>query len=239
MHGKSALRELFYEYEDCTKCDLLCGSRTQVVFGSGSSTADILVVGEAPGADEDLDGIPFTGKSGRLLLQLLEKVWTAWEDEEELIKIREVEDDKEYFRQVRDLVENRMFFTNVVMCRPEENRTPSTTEIKNCRDRLHKTIYAVDPQLIIAAGKTAASTILGKKVSVTNRRGDIFDVRIPSPVTGAEIRYPMMALLHPSFLLRKGDRALVAKNKGETFKTMGDLRYALTLLSQYNTIAGR
>ena len=125
------------------------------------------------------------------------------------------------------------------MCRPEDNRTPSTTEIKNCRDRLFKTIYAIDPRIILAAGKTAASAIVGKKVAITNRRGDIFDVEIPSPVTGGMIRYPMMAIYHPSFLLRKGDGKLINKKKGETYKTLGDLRYALSLLSNYDTIAGR
>lgn len=235
MHGKTALRLLYDEYDGCQKCDLLCESRTQVVFGSGSATADILVVGEAPGASEDLDGIPFTGKSGRMLLQLFEMVWS----EDEVLGVRGLEDDTEYFRKVRDIIEDRVFFTNVVMCRPEENRTPSTTEIKNCKDRLTRTIYAVDPKLIIAAGKTAASTVLGKKVSVTNKRGEIFDVSIPSPVTGAMIRYPMLVILHPSFLLRKGDRTLVSKKEGETYKTLGDLRYALSLLSNYDTISGR
>ena len=233
MHGLNALRRVVDEYEGCEKCDLLCGSRTQVVFGSGSATADIVIVGEAPGSDEDLDGIPFTGRSGRLLLQLLEKVW----DGEEVEKIRGISDDDEYYRQVRDLVEERVFFTNVVMCHPEENRTPSAKEVKNCKERLHRMIYAVDPKLVIAAGKTAASAILGKKVPIVSKRGEIFDVSITSPVTGESIRYPMMALLHPSYLLRKGDMALVNKKEGDTYLTMGDLRYAMTLLKEYNRIS--
>lgn len=235
MHGLNALRRIVDEYEGCERCDLLCDSRTQIVFGSGSATADIVIVGEAPGSDEDLDGIPFTGRSGRLLLQLLEKVW----DGEEVEKIRGVTDDDEYYRQVRDLVEERVFFTNVVMCHPEENRTPSAKEIKNCKERLHKMIYAVDPKLVIAAGKTAASAVLGKKVPIVSKRGEIFDVSITSPVTGESIRYPMMALLHPSYLLRKGDMSLVSKKEGDTYLTMGDLRYAMTLLKEYNRISRR
>lgn len=235
MHGLNALRRIVDEYEGCERCDLLCDSRTQIVFGSGSATADIIIVGEAPGSDEDLDGIPFTGRSGRLLLQLLEKVW----DGEEVEKIRGVTDDDEYYRQVRDLVEERVFFTNVVMCHPEENRTPSAKEIKNCKERLHKMIYAVDPKLVIAAGKTAASAVLGKKVPIVSKRGEIFDVSITSPVTGESIRYPMMALLHPSYLLRKGDMSLVSKKEGDTYLTMGDLRYAMTLLKEYNRISRR
>lgn len=235
MHGLNALRRIVDEYEGCERCDLLCDSRTQIVFGSGSATADIVIVGEAPGSDEDLDGIPFTGRSGRLLLQLLEKVW----DGEEVEKIRGVTDDDEYYRQVRDLVEERVFFTNVVMCHPEENRTPSAKEVKNCKDRLHRMIYAVDPKLVIAAGKTAASAVLGKKVPIVSKRGEIFDVSITSPVTGESIRYPMMALLHPSYLLRKGDMSLVSKKEGDTYLTMGDLRYAMTLLKEYNRISRR
>lgn len=235
MHGLNALRRIVDEYEGCERCDLLCDSRTQIVFGSGSATADIIIVGEAPGSDEDLDGIPFTGRSGRLLLQLLEKVW----DGEEVEKIRGVTDDDEYYRQVRDLVEERVFFTNVVMCHPEENRTPSAKEVKNCKDRLHRMIYAVDPKLVIAAGKTAASAVLGKKVPIVSKRGEIFDVSITSPVTGESIRYPMMALLHPSYLLRKGDMSLVSKKEGDTYLTMGDLRYAMTLLKEYNRISRR
>lgn len=235
MHGRKALRLLLDEYENCNACELLCQSRVQTVFGSGSSTADILVVGEAPGEDEDMEDMPFCGKSGRLLMQMLEKVWPT----EEVVKIRQIEDNDEYFRRVRDMVEDRIFFTNVVLCRPEDNRTPSNAEIKNCRDRLHRTIYAVDPKLIIAAGKTAASSLLGKKLSIVARRGEIFDIEISSPVTGDPVRYPMMALLHPSYLLRKGDRSLVKKKEGDTFKTMGDLRYALSLLTEYDRISGR
>jgi len=235
MHGRAALRCIVDDYDGCTKCELLCESRSQIVFGSGSASADILIVGEAPGSDEDLDGVPFTGRSGRLLLQLLEKVWGG----EEVEKIRGVSDDDEYFRQVRDLVEDRIFFTNVVMCRPSENRPPSPTEIKNCKDRLHRMIYAVDPKLIIAAGKTAASAVVGKKVNIMDRRGSLFDVAVSSPVTGELIRYPMMALFHPGYLLRKGDRALVNKKEGDTYRTMGDLRYAMTLLKEYNRISGR
>jgi hypothetical protein len=80
---------------------------------------------------------------------------------------------------------------------------------------------------------------VGKKVSIISKRGEIFDVSVPSPVTGGQIRYPVMALLHPSYLLRKGDRALVGKKEGETYQTLGDLRYALSLIDEYNRIARR
>lgn len=233
-YGRRAVRLLYDEYQDCQKCPLLCGSRTQVVFGSGSVSADIMIVGEVPGADEDSSGVPFAGRSGQLLLQMLDMVWG---DTEETLAARALEDNEEYFRQIRDVVEEKVFFTNVVLCRPHE-RSPSVEEIKNCRERLQRTIYAVDPKLIIATGKIAASAVLGKKVSIMNRRGDIFDIRIPSPVTGRTVRYPMLAILSPSFLLRRGDQSLVSKKSGDTYKTMGDLRYGLSLLKNYDTIRG-
>lgn len=231
MHGKQAVVDLYDEYIECQKCPMLCSSRTQVVFGSGSVTADIMIIGEAPGPEEDEEGVPFSGKSGRLLFQLLDRVW---EPSERLAEIRQIEDNQEYFRQLRGFLEDRIFFTNVVLCMPGDNRSPSTQEIKNCKDRLAKTIYAVDPKLIIAAGKTAASVVLGKKISIINRRGELFDISIPSPVTNLPIRYPMMALLHPSYLLRKGDQSLVPKKKGDTYQTLVDLRYALSLFEEYN-----
>jgi len=233
-YGRRAIRLLYDEYQDCEKCPMLCESRTQVVFGSGSVSADIMIIGEFPGSDEDAEGLPFSGRSGQLLLQLLDMVWG---DTEELLAARELEDNEEYYRAVRSVVEERIFFTNIILCRPHE-RSPSTAEIKNCKDRLQKTIYAVDPKLIIAAGKVAASAVLGKKVAILDKRGNIFDVSIASPVTGRSVRYPMLAVLHPSFLLRKGDQSLVSKKTGDTYKTMGDLRYGLSLLNQYDTIRG-
>ena len=233
-YGRRAVRLLYDEYQECEKCPLLCQSRTQVVFGSGSVSADIMIVGEVPGADEDAEGVPFAGRSGQLLLQMLDMVWG---DTEELLAARQLEDNEEYFQRVRDVVEEKIFFTNVVLCRPHE-RSPSVQEIKNCKERLQRTIYAVDPKLIIATGKIAASAVLGKKVSIMNKRGEIFDVGIPSPVTNRTVRYPMLAVLSPSFLLRRGDQSLVTKKSGDTYKTMGDFRYGFSLLKNYDTIRG-
>lgn len=233
MYGMKAVRDLYDEYLDCSKCSLLCASRSRVVFGSGSVNADILIVGEAPGTEENSSGIPFTGGSGRLLLQLLDMASPATEA---LEKIRGLEDNEEYFTQIRDYFEEKVFFTNVVLCMPDDGRTPSTEEIKNCKSRLERTIYAVDPKVIIAAGKTAASVVLGKKVSVQSRRGEILDISISSPATGRKVRYPMLVLLHPSFLLRKGDMPLVTKKKGDTYKTLQDLKYIMSLIDTYETI---
>ena len=233
MIGRRALQNLLDEYDDCERCPLLCESRIQPVFGSGSTKADIVIVGEAPGAHEDEEGLPFVGKSGKLLLQLLEMAWP--DHDERIIDLRRYEDDEAYFRELRSLLEQHIFFTNAVICRPGENRTPSTEELKNCRERLHRTIYAIDPVLIIAAGKIAASTVLGKNVAILQKRGVIFDVAIQSPATGRKVRYPMLAVLHPSYLLRKGDKTLVKNKKGDTYLTIGDIRYGLSILEHHYT----
>ena len=234
MVGLQALRLLLEEYKECDKCPLLCESRIQPVFGTGSATADIVLVGESPGTTEDEDNSPFVGKSGRLLMQLLEMAWP--DTDGRMSEIRLLPEDEAYFQGVRDYLEEKIFFTNAVLCRPED-RTPSTQEIKNCRDRLHKTIYAIDPTLIIATGKIAASTVLGKNVPILDKRGTIFDISVTSPATGREVRYPMLAVLHPSYLLRKGDKALVRQKKGDTFSTLTDLKFGLEILKQhYSTV---
>jgi len=191
-------------------------------------------VGEAPGEAEDQEGAPFVGRSGRLLLQLIEK---AWPDHDERIQVaRACQDDDEYYSHIRETIESHVFFTNTVLCRPGDNRTPSTAEIKECRTRLHRTIYAIDPVLIIAAGKVAASAILGKNVPILSKRGTIFDIEIASPVADRKVRYPMLAILHPSYLLRKGDKALVRKKTGDTYHTIGDLRYGLSVVQNYYSV---
>ena len=235
--GKHALIELSEEYDGCEKCPLLVKSRTQVVFGGGSSTAPIVIVGEAPGAEEDEEGAVFIGDCGQLFMDVIAKAWPPCPEMAEISKIGE---DKTYFHRLRDYLDEYIFWTNTGLCRPEDNRTPTATEVKNCLDRLHRSIYAVDPVLIIAAGKVAASALVGKSVAITEKRGRIFDIAIPSPVTGNPVRYPMLAILHPSYLLRQGDQKLVKKKQGVTYQTIKDLEYGFGLVDQlYRDAYGR
>jgi len=232
--GLSALGELIEVYDGCNQCPALCASRQVVVHASGSASAPILIVGEAPGADEDEQGVPFVGKAGQLFMEMLK---SAWPESEELERIEEMWDERagdnsSYWETLRDFFDDHILWTNVVQCRPEDNRTPIPSEIKACRDRLIRTIYAVDPRIIIAAGKTAASALMGKVVQITKDRGTIYDISIPSPATGEMVRYPMLAILHPAYLLRKGDQGLVSKERGETYATIQDLKWALELLNQ-------
>jgi DNA polymerase len=230
--GLDEIIRLSEEYRHCKKCQLLCKSRTEVVFGSGSVRADLLVIGEAPGAEEDEEGIPFIGRSGRLLMDMFRIKWPETERMAEIRNTPDEEDDAKYFSNLRDYLDDHIFWTNVVLCRPENNRTPTAREIKECRDRLYRTIYAVDPMLILAAGKPAATALVGKTVGILDKRGTIFDIEIPSPVTGNPVRYPCMAILHPSYLLRKGDQSRVEDEEGDTYETLEDIGYALSLLTQ-------
>ncbi|MBT4935907.1 uracil-DNA glycosylase [Candidatus Woesearchaeota archaeon] len=138
------------EYSTCTQCEKLCESRTQVVFGSGNANADILFIGEAPGANEDKHGIPFCGMSGKILNELLESINLSRDD---------------------------IFITNTILCRPPKNRNPAKDEVENCRVRLDKLIDVMKPKVIVTIGNFATERILQKK-GITTLRGNVFTTTI-------------------------------------------------------------
>jgi len=230
-YGRRAALDLYEAYSRCDKCPTLCDVRSNVVFGGVNVSADILVVGEAPGEVEDEEGVPFVGKSGRLLMQLFDKAWLR--PQEDLLSIRDEDEDDVYYESLRDFLDQHIFWTNIVCCRPPDNRTPTKDEIRTCSNRLEGLIYAVDPKITLAFGKAAASSLVGKTLAITEKRGTIYDISVTSPVTGREVRYPMMALLHPSYLLMRGDKELVSKKKGSTYETLEDLKYILQVLDTY------
>jgi uracil-DNA glycosylase family 4 len=239
--GIEALNMLADAYEQCQRCPALCESRSQVVFGTGMWDARIVVVGKAPEADEDGTGIPFNGDAGRLLVDLFAH---AWPETEEMADIGTLEDDDSYFDELREYLDRYIFWTNLVLCRAPENgtsrdgtptfRDPTTAERKECRDRLDRTIYAIDPLLIVGVGKTAASALMGAAVQITQKRGNIYDIAISSPVTGLPVRYPMLTLMDPGFLMKKGDQDLMLKGKGNSYKTKEDIKWALSLLQDHH-----
>lgn len=243
-YGIGALEDLYDEYQSCSRCPALCESRTNVVFGGGSVSAPIMVIGEAPGAEEDMLERTFTGPSGRLLMELLKEAWPADPRMEEISNIPPddgPDDAHTYFAQLRDYLDNYIFWCNAVCCRPVDhdgkNRPPTHAEMKNCSDRLERTIYAVDPLIILALGKPAVSALMGRSAKIMEKRGSLLDVHIKSPVSDDTIRYPALALLHPSFLLRKGDKNLVPKKTGTTYATLVDLQWAFRLLdAQYQDL---
>lgn len=140
-----SLDSLKTQYQSCQKCPSLCQSRSQVVFGNGNPLSKILFIGEAPGATEDKQGIPFCGASGQILQQLLATINLNRED---------------------------IFITNTILCHPENNRNPNKEEVNNCRDRLDQLIHIMQPKVIITIGNFATQRILNK-TGITTLRGKI------------------------------------------------------------------
>ncbi len=143
----TTLTELNEQICTCMQCPL-GHTRTNFVFGSGNPNADIMIVGEAPGADEDEQGLPFVGRAGQLLTKILEAI---------------------------SLPREEVYICNILKCRPPNNRKPLVGETDQCEPYLWKQIEIVQPKLILALGLTAANTLLKNKESMTNLRGKIHD----------------------------------------------------------------
>lgn len=132
---------------DCTKCRLHSG-RNKFVFGTGNPNADVLVIGEGPGAEEDKQGLPFVGRAGKLLTDMLKAI--------------------KFEREA-------VYIGNVVKCRPPENRTPLPDEMEMCMPYLKKQVELLKPRLILCLGLTAAKGLLKKRDSLGELRKSIFD----------------------------------------------------------------
>jgi uracil-DNA glycosylase family 4 len=137
---------------DCTRCRLH-GGRTKIVFGSGNEQANLVFVGEGPGADEDAQGLPFVGRAGQLLTQMIEG--TAR-------------------KEGIPLVRKDVYICNVVKCRPPENRTPLPDEMEVCGQFLFRQLSVLRPKAICVLGATAARALLNRREGVTKLRGNWF-----------------------------------------------------------------
>jgi DNA polymerase len=151
---------------DCRRCRL-CEGRTQIVFGDGNPEAALMFIGEGPGETEDRRGLPFVGRAGELLTQMIEKGL--------------------------GIARSEVYICNIVKCRPPENRTPLSDEVAACRPFLDAQIDAVQPRVIVALGKPAASLLLGRDVAITRARGTWHAYR----------GIPVMPTFHPAFVLRQ------------------------------------
>jgi len=140
----AALRAIQDEIGDCTRCPLAYAGRHKIVFGDGSATARLMFVGEGPGADEDAQGIPFVGKAGQLLNNMIAAMGLARAD---------------------------VYIANIVKCRPPGNRVPEPAEANTCSPFLLRQIDVVQPEVIVALGATAATYLLGVKQSLSSLRG--------------------------------------------------------------------
>lgn len=157
--------ELKQQVHDCTACKLRAGC-TQTVFGVGDEKAEWLFVGEGPGADEDAQGEPFVGQAGKLLDNMLAA-----------IKLKRG---------------NNVYIANIVKCRPPGNRTPEADEIATCLPYLQQQIALIQPKLIVALGKTAATSLLGRDATLGSLRGTVHDFA----------GIPLIVTYHPAYLLR-------------------------------------
>lgn len=171
---------------DCTACRLRAGC-TQTVFGVGDEQAEWLFVGEGPGADEDAQGEPFVGQAGKLLDNMLLAIG---------------------LRRGKNV-----YIANIVKCRPPNNRTPETDEIATCLPYLRRQIELINPKLIIALGKTAATALLGREAPLGSLRGTLHDFN----------GIPLLATYHPAYLLR---------SPMEKAKAWQDLRFAVDAMQK-------
>jgi uracil-DNA glycosylase len=221
------LTSLHERYADCQLCPALCASRAAPVFGSGSSSAPIVIIGAGPSGEENESGIPFSGQAGRRLLELIAM---AWPDKESIAAFGEIEDADDYFEALRDYLDGYIYWMNITACYAPEGRAPTSKEVTACRPLVRESLYIVDPRLIIALGKEAATALVGKSVQVTERH-PLKDITIPSPETDLPIRYPLLALPSPSYLIRVGDEALMSRNQGQHYNFVTQLTEAFDLLN--------
>jgi uracil-DNA glycosylase family 4 len=154
------------ELGECIRCRLSEG-RTQIVFGDGNPNAELMFVGEGPGESEDRRGLPFVGRAGELLTQMIEKGL--------------------------GIPRSEVYICNVVKCRPPGNRTPLADEVAACSPFLDGQVAAVQPRVIVALGKPAASLLLGRDVPITRVRGTWFEYK----------GIPLMPTFHPAYVLRQ------------------------------------
>jgi len=135
---------------NCSRCKLHKLGRTQIVFGVGNPDADLMFVGEAPGGDEDIQGIPFVGRAGQLLTKMINAIQIERDD---------------------------VYIANVIKCRPPQNRNPDPDEVETCEPFLFRQIDAIQPKVIVALGSFAAKALLRTQDSISRLRGRVYDFR--------------------------------------------------------------
>ena len=143
------LDELKRECEACRRCEL-CESRNNIVFGVGNENADIMLIGEAPGENEDMQGQPFVGRSGKLLDEMIGEYGLS-----------------------RD---KNIYIANMLKCRPPKNRDPKPSEQNLCIEWLDRQIEIIDPKIIVCVGRIAAQKLIGKDFKVTKQHGEFIEI---------------------------------------------------------------
>ena len=147
VEALSAIRE---DIGECTRCKLHGLGRQQIVYGVGNPDADLMFVGEAPGADEDVQGIPFVGRAGQLLTKIIEAI---------------------------ELKRDDVYIANVIKCRPPGNRNPDPDEVDACEGFLFRQIDSIRPKVIVALGTFAAKALLKTQEPISRLRGRVYEYR--------------------------------------------------------------
>ena len=172
-----ALKIIREDLGDCTRCVLHKQGRKQIVFGVGNPKAELMFVGEGPGADEDAQGEPFVGRAGQLLNNMIKAMGIERE---------------------------QVYIANIVKCRPPGNRTPEREECATCSPFLMRQIAVIKPKVIVALGAVAAKTLLAMSASMMQLRGRFYDFR-PAGVRSNDSNWDgckLAVTYHPAFLLR-------------------------------------
>ena len=172
-----ALKIIREDLGDCTRCVLHKQGRKQIVFGVGNPAAELMFVGEGPGADEDAQGEPFVGRAGQLLNNMIKAMGIERE---------------------------QVYIANIVKCRPPGNRTPERDECATCSPFLMRQIAAIKPKVIVALGAVAAKTLLAMSASMMQLRGRFYDFR-PAGIRSNDPNWDgckLAVTYHPAFLLR-------------------------------------
>jgi uracil-DNA glycosylase family 4 len=162
------LEKVRKELGDCKRCKLHQTRRT-IVFGEGNKKSSLMFIGEGPGYDEDVQGRPFVGRAGQLLTKIIQSI---------------------------NLPREEVYITNIVKCRPPQNRNPEPDEIQSCHPFLMKQIRVIQPKIICALGTFSAQTLLKTDIKITALRGRFYDLE------GIKV----IPTYHPAFLLRNPER---------------------------------
>jgi uracil-DNA glycosylase len=173
----AALKLIREDLGECTRCKLHKQGRKQIVFGVGNPRADLMFVGEGPGADEDTQGEPFVGRAGQLLNNMIKAMGIGRED---------------------------VYIANVVKCRPPGNRTPERDETETCSPFLMRQIAVVKPKVVVALGAVAAKNLLAMNASMMELRGRFYDF-MPTGARSSDPSWQgtkLAVTYHPAFLLR-------------------------------------
>ena len=173
----AALKLIREDLGDCTRCKLHEQGRKQIVFGVGNPRADLMFVGEGPGADEDTQGEPFVGRAGQLLNNMIKAMGIRRED---------------------------VYIANVVKCRPPGNRTPERDECETCSPFLMRQIATIKPKVVVALGAVSAKNLLAINAPMSELRGRFYDF-MPAGARSSDPAWQgakLAVTYHPAFLLR-------------------------------------